>query len=1544
MGVKLKFLTIVLTMCLILCLTGIVSAAGMTDISGHWAQTQMEKWVTNGLVSGYPDGTFKPNKEVSRAEFVTLVNRAFKKQNKDAQCNFSDVKASDWFYREVASGKAAGYISGYPDGTFKPDKSISRQEAAAIIVKLLNLNTDRQDAINNFKDVDSFPAWSKAGINAVVGNKIMSSYPDGTFKAQNLITRAEAVVTLDRALATKVSPPVAYEGIKGTVIMKSQPVEGATVKLFAKDGYEILEETTTDKDGKYEFAAADGIYDLTAAKEGNVGYASDVTVVEGNATTQELSLIKGIKISVKLLDKSNKPFANVKVFLTTNPTFVTTTDKNGNFSINILPDRQYSVRSFVPGKESEGIKNIASDVSVGSTDKGLGSLNASFSIGSSGGGGGSPGGASGDPTDEPAESGNHTPEIDLIELSRHLYPGESTIITAYVYDEDGDELTCTWDASGGTLSDTTGTSIEWTAPESLDEYTITLTVSDGQGGSANQSETITVAEPLYNTLDLPALEPDKDEDGDGLTNAQESEYGTDPYEIDSDYDDLDDPEEIDLGTDPNDSDTDDDGLIDGAEVKLGSDPLAADSDNNGTPDGEENFSSTIKLEGEYPATVTLRGTGNLAAADISLLDNPLLTSFAGSAGEAIEIYTPYSIDSSTVGIVYKDEELQAKGINLEDLQVYSINFNTGNFEPLTGSNIGTVNNAVYEDTVNGAVYGDTVNSAVYGHFPSFCLGTTDLDQANLFDQRTIIALDMSQDMKKADFSRSYPWKEGLKNIIQEFGNQTQACVLQYSNGLNVWTEFTSDKELLNYDIEDLMYLDNPLPVDFLSLYQESLQKLENAAGPGQPGRSIIIVTAGYDTSQHEQAVNLATQAKAEGIKTYIIDMSADQSQHNKLKELVQITGGRYYDASTKAGITLATGEIKADFLNIMNFNKSQNVGIRIMQSDERDRVMTAFNPAVNGWWYKNAGTTAFPNHGICAGMTVSAMLTYLDLLPVSLQLTENEFKNLNKTIYANNKLDEAVKNNTWYSLTSVGNFDDVFINNRLHPHIYLIDEHAGKKPKDWTESATFDLQHLWQHFQAKSNNNDKWQFPEYYTVKNNKKPLYIKKDMIDILLDNLNSGLPVPTGVAKNNIGHSVLAYGYEAENKDKYGIPAKITVYIYDPNYPGKRKEMIFRTVHTEDNETNSYWYSFEYCPNNKEGYKSVYENVDIVHKDIGFFDTKTYLDVQAKNPLNIVGVEIVDEYTARIKFRGNFVGVVGQPYQDYIIKNLHVYIKNLENGYVGSLLGKYLSGNDFERANLSFIDDQTLEIKINTNEGNRFWDSDNAGYYFYVANNKFDIAKSVYVGKPYEEKFNSYFQSTAYRSHKVKNFSDVPEAYWAARAIKHVGGEDIMEGYPDGKFHYADNLTRAELVTLAMRWAGKDISIDTKYNLLSSEQKRKFNDLNDHWARKYIRLAAAEDWLFKVDQNSFKPNEEVTREEAAYTISKIKGYNTRDASLNTRYVDNEQIDKEYRKDIKYLKDKLIMTGRPTGEHGIERKFAPRSFLTRAEIAKLIYNADTSE
>ena len=145
-------------------------------------------------IEGYPDETFKPQNNVTRAEaaqmFATLINGGSGFGFGD-KTKFSDAN-DEWYSAAVNYVVEKKLISGYPNGTFKPNESITRAEFAQMISGYIKTEKTNKSDFNDVKD-----HWAKDAIDKLNGNKNVSGYPDGTFKPNEKITRAEAVTILN---------------------------------------------------------------------------------------------------------------------------------------------------------------------------------------------------------------------------------------------------------------------------------------------------------------------------------------------------------------------------------------------------------------------------------------------------------------------------------------------------------------------------------------------------------------------------------------------------------------------------------------------------------------------------------------------------------------------------------------------------------------------------------------------------------------------------------------------------------------------------------------------------------------------------------------------------------------------------------------------------------------------------------------------------------------------------------------------------------------------------------------------------------------------------------------------------------------------------------------------------------------------------------------------------------------------------------------------------------------------------------------------------
>lgn len=185
-----------------------------SDIVGHWAETTITKWQNDGRIGGYEDGTFQPDKAITRAEFVRLLNTAVSTPE-GGNIDFSDVKSGDWFYNDVAKAVGSNIASGFEDNTFRPSETVTRIQAAVFICNALKLTANESGA-SAFTDAADIPGWAKGAVGAVVSAGFLSGYPDGSFGANKDMTRAEAVSTLDRVLGNGTSQNIPQSEIDNT--------------------------------------------------------------------------------------------------------------------------------------------------------------------------------------------------------------------------------------------------------------------------------------------------------------------------------------------------------------------------------------------------------------------------------------------------------------------------------------------------------------------------------------------------------------------------------------------------------------------------------------------------------------------------------------------------------------------------------------------------------------------------------------------------------------------------------------------------------------------------------------------------------------------------------------------------------------------------------------------------------------------------------------------------------------------------------------------------------------------------------------------------------------------------------------------------------------------------------------------------------------------------------------------------------------------------------------------------------------------------------
>lgn len=176
-------------------------AQSLSDIDNHWATKYLHNFVDNGYIKGYPDGTFKPNNDMTRAEFVVTFNRVFNLTAKNGKV-FNDTK-SHWAKDDIDIAVSNGVCKGVSSNEFDPDSNITREQVAVMISNYKKINNSNLDKLNQFSDSSNVSSWALNGLEGVLEHGYMNGYPEGDLKPTSPITRAEVVTTLNRTLDSK---------------------------------------------------------------------------------------------------------------------------------------------------------------------------------------------------------------------------------------------------------------------------------------------------------------------------------------------------------------------------------------------------------------------------------------------------------------------------------------------------------------------------------------------------------------------------------------------------------------------------------------------------------------------------------------------------------------------------------------------------------------------------------------------------------------------------------------------------------------------------------------------------------------------------------------------------------------------------------------------------------------------------------------------------------------------------------------------------------------------------------------------------------------------------------------------------------------------------------------------------------------------------------------------------------------------------------------------------------------------------------------------
>lgn len=236
---KVASLLLVFSLCLVIFNYKIPTKAqeGFPDVPpDYWAYEAIMDLVRRGILSGYPDGTFKPENPVKRSETAVILTKVFNLELlKPERATYVDVPKTHWSYGYIeVIGKTKLMNDSIENGRFRPEENLKRIEFVPISVKALGMKMfadviseeEKTKTIMVFSDASQVPIWARGYLTIAIKAQIVSGYPDKTFKPRNNITRAEIATLIYNMLK-----PIEFDEQKkwSTIIT---PVSGAPFQAY----------------------------------------------------------------------------------------------------------------------------------------------------------------------------------------------------------------------------------------------------------------------------------------------------------------------------------------------------------------------------------------------------------------------------------------------------------------------------------------------------------------------------------------------------------------------------------------------------------------------------------------------------------------------------------------------------------------------------------------------------------------------------------------------------------------------------------------------------------------------------------------------------------------------------------------------------------------------------------------------------------------------------------------------------------------------------------------------------------------------------------------------------------------------------------------------------------------------------------------------------------------------------------------------------------------------------------------------------------------
>lgn len=260
------------------------AANGPLGIANHWAQIYLQNLYTYGIMRGDQEGNMNPDEPITRAEFASMLNRAFGYNSfKRGDLPFKDIKGTEWYADDIAIAYQAGYFAGTSATTANPQGYLTREQAVALLCRNLKLDEPVGEVLG-FTDSREFSQWSKGSIAAFMQKGYVSGYADNSFRPEAYISRGETAKILSDIIGYRISSSGNYQQgiVQGNVMITTSAIS--------------LENTTIMGDLYITAGVGTGYVDLR-----NVRVMGDVIISGGGSSEAGANSINFIGCQVNRL-------------------------------------------------------------------------------------------------------------------------------------------------------------------------------------------------------------------------------------------------------------------------------------------------------------------------------------------------------------------------------------------------------------------------------------------------------------------------------------------------------------------------------------------------------------------------------------------------------------------------------------------------------------------------------------------------------------------------------------------------------------------------------------------------------------------------------------------------------------------------------------------------------------------------------------------------------------------------------------------------------------------------------------------------------------------------------------------------------------------------------------------------------------------------------------------------------------------------------------------------------------------------------------------